>query len=402
MAMRLTGSQTTPLVAVLVYGAAFVGAALLLAWGTELAQLDLPQGLAVSILALVAILPEYAVDLLFAYQAGDDPSKAPLALANMTGANRLLIGLGWSLIVLIAALGYRKQRPENDMAGFRFQLSRLAAVDVVVLGLISLYSLTFLFRRTLTLVDTAILLSVFVFYVYRLWQAPKEEPDFLGPPVLINRLPTGRRRAVTLALMVFAAAVILLSAEPFSGSLVEAGAQLGVDEFLMVQWVAPFATETAELIPAGLFAWRQSANEGLGTLLSSKINQWSLLVGAVPLAYLASTGTLSGLPIEAAQRQELFLTAAQSLFAVSLLLDLRLSVREAAAILSLFVADFTASVVLSEADRPGARYLFAAIYLVLALIRLITARRLLPPVLRDGLRTHPGQLADEERRAASG
>jgi cation:H+ antiporter len=165
----------------------------------------------------------------------------------------------------------------------------------------------------------------------------------------------------------------------------------------MVQWIAPLATETAELIPACIFAWRQSANEGLGTLLSSKINQWSLLVGAVPLAYLASTGTLAGLPIDEAQSQELFLTAAQSVFAVSLLVDLRLSVREAVLILALFLADFTASVLLPEADRPAARYLFGAVYLVLAALRLITSRRQLPLLVRDGLITSPSDLAVQDR-----
>ena len=47
-------------------------------------------------LALIAVLPEYAVDFAFAAKAGQDPEKyAPLALANMTGGNRLLIGVGW-------------------------------------------------------------------------------------------------------------------------------------------------------------------------------------------------------------------------------------------------------------------------------------------------------------------
>ncbi len=157
----------------------------------------------------------------------------------------------------------------------------------------------------------------------------------------------------------------------------------------------PLATETAELIPACIFAWRQSANEGLGTLLSSKINQWSLLVGAVPLAYMASTLSLTGLPIDDAQRQELFLTAAQSVFAVSLLIDLRLTVREALVILTLFLGDFAAGVVLPDSDRPIARYGFAALYLALAAIRLVTARRALPALLRDGLVVAPADLPTE-------
>ena len=61
----------------------------------------------------------------------------------------------------------------------------------------------------------------------------------------------------------------------------------------------------------------------LGTLVSSKINQWTLLVAMLPL--------------DDRQREEILLTAAQSLFAVSLLLDLRLSLIGAATLFGLFV-----------------------------------------------------------------
>ena len=37
----------------------------------------------------------------FAWKAGQDPEFAPYAVANMTGANRLLIGLGWPAVVFI-------------------------------------------------------------------------------------------------------------------------------------------------------------------------------------------------------------------------------------------------------------------------------------------------------------
>ena len=78
--------------------------AFLLAWGAEALQLDISQGLALALLALIAVLPEYAVDFVFTWKAGEDPDEfAPLALANMTGGNRLLIGIGWSMVVLLAA-----------------------------------------------------------------------------------------------------------------------------------------------------------------------------------------------------------------------------------------------------------------------------------------------------------
>lgn len=406
LVLRFTVPEPSPVLGTLLFALGFVGAALLLTWGTELLQLDLPQGLAVAILALIAILPEYAVDLLFAYEAGSDPSKAPLALANMTGANRLLIGIGWSLVVLIAALGAararRKATSPDRGPRYGLALSRLAAVDVVVLGAVSLYTLSFLFRTSLTLFDSVLLFAAFGFYAFRLWTAPKQEPEFIGPPAMIATLSTGPRRTVTIGLMLIGAAVILLIAEPFSSSLVTAGRQLGVDEFLMVQWIAPLATETAELIPACIFAFRQSADEGLGTLLSSKINQWTLLVGAVPVAYALAITGFAGLPIDSTQQVELFLTAAQSVFAVSLLIDLRLGVREALLILVLFLADFATSVTLSADLRPFAQYGFAGLYLLLAVIRITVSRQRLAGLLRDGLLISPAVLAERPGREAEG
>ena len=72
----------------LFFGLAMVGAAFMLSWAAEVIQLDISAGLALALLALIAVLPEYAVDFVFTWKAGSDPSFAPLALANMTGANQ--------------------------------------------------------------------------------------------------------------------------------------------------------------------------------------------------------------------------------------------------------------------------------------------------------------------------
>jgi cation:H+ antiporter len=94
---------TPPFVAVLT-GVTTLGAAFLLSWAAELLQIEVSQALALAVLALIAVLPEYAVDSVFAYEAGRDPLVAQqgYAVANMTGGNRLLIGLGWSSVVLLA------------------------------------------------------------------------------------------------------------------------------------------------------------------------------------------------------------------------------------------------------------------------------------------------------------
>src|SRR3954447_7714157 len=91
LALGLFGASDP--VRALVYGVAIVGAAFLLSWAAEVVQLDFSQGLALALLALIAILPEYVVDASFAWLAAEDPSYAGYAIANMTGANRLLIGI---------------------------------------------------------------------------------------------------------------------------------------------------------------------------------------------------------------------------------------------------------------------------------------------------------------------
>jgi len=98
--VHLTGASLSPPVQALSAGVAIFGASFMLSWAAELAQLEIPQALALALLALIAVLPEYAVDMYFAWEAGKDPKYTAFATANMTGANRLLIGVGWATVVL--------------------------------------------------------------------------------------------------------------------------------------------------------------------------------------------------------------------------------------------------------------------------------------------------------------
>src|ERR1700733_8488881 len=64
---RITGLHTSAIAALLIFGAAVVAASFLLAWAAEAAQIDVSGGMATALLALIAVLPEYAVDLYYAY-----------------------------------------------------------------------------------------------------------------------------------------------------------------------------------------------------------------------------------------------------------------------------------------------------------------------------------------------
>ncbi|MET0421263.1 MAG: sodium:proton exchanger, partial [Acidimicrobiia bacterium] len=281
---RVAGLTPPAAVAPVLYGLAILGSAFLLAWAAEVLQLDVSQGLALTVLALIAVLPEYAVDFAFASKAGQNPDKyAPLALANMTGANRLLIGVGWSMVVLLAAwrmTRIARRRGYRGEIDTEVKLERPHAIEISFLALATLYSLTLPLKRTLTLIDSIVLIGIFIAFVFRIARAPSEEPHLVGPARIIGSLPVAPRRIAVGVLLAFAAGVIFACAEPFAESLVHAGEQAGVDTFLLVQWVAPLASEAPELLVAGLFAWRLQTSAGLGTLLSSKVNQWTLLVGS--------------------------------------------------------------------------------------------------------------------------
>ena len=400
---RLSGAAPPEWLAAVVFGLGVVGAAFLLAWGAEALQLDISQGLALAVLALIAVLPEYAVDFTFALKAGEDPDKyAPLALANMTGGNRLLIGVGWSLVVMLAAWRITRVARAQGYEGpleTDVTLDRPHAIEIAFLAVASIYSLTLPLKRTLSPVDSVLLVGLFLWYAVRISRAPAEEPHLVGPAELIGRLPTATRRAVVALMLFGSAAVILISAEPFADSLVKTGEQFGIDTFLLVQWVAPLASEAPELLVAGLFAWRLNTNAGLGALVSSKVNQWTLLVGTLPLVFSISAGALSGLPIDALQREELFLTAAQSIFAVAVLTNRSISVREALALLGLFVTQFVLGGVLPDGLRAVERIGIGILYLVLAAIVMFRQRRYVRPLVRDGFRTSVTELVHEREQA---
>src|SRR5262249_36069905 len=225
----------------LLYGLAIVGAAFMLSWAAEVAQLDVSAGLAIAVLAFVAVLPEYAVDLVFAFKAGSavaaygpacrppgGPGETPcsLALANMTGANRLLIGIGWSMVVFVA--WYRSGRTGVRLT--EVVLERSHAVELAFLAMATLYSLTLPLKETVTLLDAAILGAIFVAYTVRIASAPAEEPHLVGPARYLGTLGVGTRRAAVVGLFIYSAIVILLVAERFAEALVGTGREFQISE----------------------------------------------------------------------------------------------------------------------------------------------------------------------------
>ena len=324
----VTGQHPEGLPTALMTGVAILGSAFLLSWACEVAEEDVPQALAVSVLALVAVLPEYAVDATFAWKAAHDPTHAEYAIANMTGGNRLMLGLGWSLVGILTYFrtGRREVVLPKDMGA-----------EVAILLFSTLYALVPVYRGSLNLFDTAVYLTFYVMYLIAAARGEEHESEAVGPAAALAVQPAAIRRAAVLGLLVFAAGMIFLSAEPFAESLVLTGKHLGVDEFVLVQWVAPIASEAPEMVVATLMVWRGASATGLRALISSSVNQWTLLVGTLALVYSISAGHSAALPLDTRQQAEVLLTAAQCLFGIAVLADLSLALWQGALLVGLFI-----------------------------------------------------------------
>jgi cation:H+ antiporter len=383
--LRLTGTELPPGLTVLVYGAGVVASAVLLSWAAEAAQVDISGSLAIAILALIAVLPEYAVDLYFSFTAGGDPTYTQFAAANMTGSNRLLIGIGWPLVAFVGFWAMRRARSRGERTGDdvpatsrterqAIVLPARNRVELAFLAIASAYAFLIPLTRSIAWYDAVVLLALFGAYLWRVTREGRGEPELIGVAADIALLPQRKRRLLVTGLFLLAAGIVVMAAKPFADGLVQTGETLGIDQFLLVQWLAPLSSEAPELIVATIFAWRLHAAEGLGMLLSAKVNQWTLLVGSLWVAYTLGGGGGAPLPLDDRQTEEFLLTSAQALLAFAVLADLRFGLWEAAAIFGLFVLQF-------PFPSTEVRLVFSAVYIVVALALLVRKRRYLPGIL---------------------
>jgi cation:H+ antiporter len=369
--VRVVGLHPDPVAALLIFGAAVVSASFLLAWAAEAAQIDVSGGLAIAVLALVAVLPEYAVDLYYAYVSGHNPDYTQYAAANMTGSNRLLMGLGWPVVVLVSMVAARRVGA-GKTAGLRLEPANRVELGFLLIAGVVAFAIPASGEIHLTL--GLALLAWFGFYLYKVSHGDVEEPDLVGTAAALGELSDRSRRVVVVGLFVVSGAVILLCAKPFADNLVAAGTELGIDRFLLVQWLAPLASEAPEFIIATIFASRGKGTAAIATLISSKVNQWTLLIGSLPVAHLLGGGGFS-LVLDSRQIEEVLLTASQTLMGVALILALRFNRTAAWTLLGLFIVQFPLT---STTGRLG----LCGIYAVIAVGGLVINRRHLAATLR--------------------
>jgi cation:H+ antiporter len=320
-----------------------LAAAFLVAWGAEAAEFLISQGLALALLAWLQTAPEFAVEAVIAWHAGKDPSMVHLAIANFTGSLRLLVGLGWPMVYAVA--WWFSKRRGRPYAGMRLRMHH----SVEVIGLLPpvLYFFVIIAKGTLGLVDAAILVAMYLAYLVLLLKLPPRSEDLETPAEipLVSRwalsFPGRGKGAAVIALFLGGGAILYFTAHPFLNSLLALAVSFGVSEFVFVQWVAPFLSEFPEKVSAFLWARRITrAPVAIMNLVSSNINQWSVLSGLIPVIYCISHGSTAPLPLDRHQRIEILLTVLQSLLGWLLLASMSLTAYEAAVLFLFWLVQF--------------------------------------------------------------
>ncbi len=330
-----------------------LASAFLVAWGAEAAQFLISQGLALAILAWLQTLPEFAVEAVIAWDAGRDSERAHLAIANLTGAIRLLLGLGWPMIYFVFAVAGRRRAAVGAQHAVpllpAIRLEREHAVEIVGLVPPLLYFGVILLKRSFNWVDAVVLLALYVGYLWVLFRNPPRAVESMADVPAVSRWAyrqRGWRRPAAIGALFGGGGLLLyLTAHPFLESMLAVAGLVGVSQFVLVQWVAPFLSEFPEKVSAFYWARRVGhAPMALMNMVSSNINQWTVLAAMIPLVYgyssLRHHGVWLDFHFDEAQRLEILLTLLQTGLGVMLLANMEFDWLDATVIFVLWLAQF--------------------------------------------------------------
>jgi len=189
------------------------------------------------------------------------------------------------------------------------------------------------------ILDTLFLVGLYVTYIGLVLKSDIEHSEHtIGVPKYLQGWSRPWRPLSVLVLFGYSGALIFTAVEPFAHGLEEIGIQNGIPEFFMIQWVAPLASEAPELIVVTVLVNKARSTAGFNALISSKLNQWTLLIGTIAVVYSVALGAYGVLPFDARQGAEIWITAGQSFFALAILCNLEISIREAVVLFTLFIS----------------------------------------------------------------
>ena len=364
----VTASTTTETV----FSAIAVASAAYLLWGASgplWSRASRPAVLVV--LTLAAVLPEYVVDIHFAWSgAGSTETEgAPYALSGVTGANSIVIGLAWPLLAIMTLRGGGN--------GVVLELGRRVSLWILLLA--SLYGFTIFLKGFLSLFDTAFLALLFGAY---LWMAIKRSE----PPrsVEAGASESGRGTAAQLVWLAAVVSATVVLASYFAVSLTESLQPYRQDRFEAAQWIVSLAAKGPLIMVIVVLGWRNRAGQVMSVLLTAQIAHLTVVPASVPVAFFVRgmvDGAAASLPLEGIQGSELLIAAAQTLFLVVMAARMAIPIRGAAMLLGMFALQATLGWLQSEGDSTAALDTMAAAYLALSVLVVARDRSRLAPLL---------------------
>ena len=350
-------------------GVGLIGAAFMLAWAADAGEAVFSGGFVLAAVALAAVLPEFVIEVRFAFIQATE-----LVTANLTGATRLLLTGGLALPLFVAFLAHRR----GDASPPPLQLASHRRLELAILLITSTFAVYIAVRGSLTVFDGLILLGLYVLYATRVQGTPEEQPAVVGVPAGLLSLPSRHQRPAIMALIVAGGAVVVTVANPFADALLATGTALGIDPYLLIQSVVPLATEAPEFVVVAVLVINHRPAQGMALFLASSVSQWTLGLGSLPLAYLAGGGGAS-MPLAPREQLELAFTIAVTLFVVAACATLRPERVDAILVTVVFVVQIIY-------PTPFVRLAVAFVLLVFAVDLLCARRRLIRPILRTALR----------------
>jgi cation:H+ antiporter len=345
------------------YGFSIFSAALIISWAAESSEKDISGSFVIAIIALIAVLPEYAIETVLAYTAGQSyklnnfvfTNRVGYVSANVTGANRLLAGFGWPLIMLINMLKNNQSLNIKNNNKLELLVLGIGAISMIIASIIKFQPIFISF----------ILIIIYLIYLFITSKKESTESEFVGISEYLANLPKLTRITTNILLIIFSGVTIFIVSHPFVESLIHIGGKFGIDEYYLIQWLAPLASESPEIIIASLFAMKGRSLESISIILSSQANQMSLLIGSMGAIFSFATSSLISFPLNDTQGVEFLLTSAFALLQISMILWGKFKLQMPVLLLIIFFVQLIITDTSIRAYLSIAIYMFALIYLIL-------------------------------------
>ena len=366
MVVHYVGAFLPVQVAMVGLGIGVLGAAFMLAWAADAGEAVFSGGLVLAVVALLAVLPEFVIEIRFAYI-----QQAELVTANLTGATRLLLTGATALPLLVAFMARRGRRIYTPL-----KLGDNRRLELGILLVTAIFAIQIVARGNVSVFDAIALLALYVLYARRVQGTQHEKPAVVGVGAGLLSLPPQYQRLAISAMIVVAGVVVLTIANPFADALLATGTSLGVDHYLLIQSVVPVATEAPEFVIVAVLVINHRPAQGLALFLASSVSQWTLGLGALPIAYLAGGGG-AFMPLAGREQLELGFTIAVTLFVVAALATLRPEPADAILIVAVFLVQLIY-------PAPFIRFAAGFVLLVFAIDLLCARHRHIRPLLRAG------------------